>query len=135
MNPLIKGDKNAIELFRKAFPETKFRKVYIKQFRGIMSLNSYWSSGYRDYFIILEIATGRTMASIPQNGTPFDGKNLELSALPLGFCLAVHHYAGCSQYGSLYFNEGDMVKMLGETAQPVNPLSHPPGQQDTNENI
>jgi hypothetical protein len=110
--PPIKADRHSLDLFRKAFPDTKFRKVYIHEFKGPKSLNSYWDSGYRDYFLLMEIASGRIVSTIPQNGTPYDGKNLELSALPSGFVLAVHHYAGCSQYGSLYFNDADMVKML-----------------------
>jgi hypothetical protein len=113
MTPSFKTtDCHALRLFASAFPKTRFRKVRIHAFKGPMSLNSYWDSGYRDYFAVVAIANGRPLGSVPQNGTPFDGKNLELSDLPSGFALAVHHYAGIKEYGSLHLNPADLTPML-----------------------
>ena len=110
------NDRGLIALFRAAFPRTKLRKIYVKEFKGPHSLNSYWDSGYRDYFQILRLADMATVASVPQNGTIFDGKNLELSALPEGFALVAHHYCGSTEYGSIYFNPENLVKFLPASA-------------------
>lgn len=112
MNPIATNDKQALELFRRAFPETSFRNLTLEAFAGPMSLNSYWDSGYRDYFRILHVESGKTVSEIPQNGTPYDPANLVLSALPVGYALAVHHYAGDRETGTLYFNSADLVTMI-----------------------
>ena len=112
------SDKNAMAIYRRAFPTTNFRSLTVKEFRGPKSLNSYWDSGYRDYFTIVPIAAGaEPLKEIPQNGTPFDGKNLELSELPAGFALAVRHYAGTRQYGTLYLNSDNLTRMLPAPAE------------------
>ncbi len=110
--PIKTNDKHAVALFRKAFPDSKLRKIYIQKIHLPRSLNSYWDSGHRDYFQIVEIATGKHIGKVPQNGTPYDGKNLELSELPIGYVLAVNCYAGTQMYGYLEFNEADLVKMI-----------------------
>jgi hypothetical protein len=76
----------------------------------------YWDSGCRDYFQIVRISDGQPLASIPQNGTPYDGKNLELSALPEGYAVAMHVYSGSNQYGYLYLHADNITKMLPESA-------------------
>ena len=112
MNPIYTSDKAALAVFKTAYPETNFRSIQVQQFSGPMNLNSYWDSGYRDYFVLVDIATGQVRAHVPQNGTPFDGKNLELSELPSGTALAVHHYSGVRQSGTLYLNAADITPML-----------------------
>lgn len=112
MELIYTTDKFAVELFRSAFGGTKFRKIRLQEFRGPMSLNSYWSSGYRDYFKIVRIADGANLADVPQNGTPFDGKNFELSELPAGYAVAVHSYCGVRQYGALYLNAANLTPLL-----------------------
>jgi hypothetical protein len=122
MSTIQTTDRHALQVFRSAFPDTKFRKLHVSPFKGPMSLNSYWDSGYRDYFVVVEITTGKTLANVQQNGTPYDARNLELSELPSGFALAVRHYAGTRQYGTLYLNPADITPMLPapvEVAQPA----------------
>lgn len=111
-SPIKTTDRNVMSVFRAAFPSTKFRAVRVTEFRGPQSLNSYWDSGCRDYWQIVRLSDLQPIASIPQNGTPYDGKNLELSELPAGFALAQHVYSGCNQYGYLHFNAADLVKQL-----------------------
>lgn len=60
--------------------EYRGRNVKFKEFRSGMSLNSYWDSGSRDYYYYVNVLTGNCV-TIPQNGTPFDGKNLKTSDL------------------------------------------------------
>lgn len=106
------SDSVALAIYRRAFPETNFRSLTVRAFRGPMSLNSFWDSGYRDYFVIVPIDGSAPLATVPQNGTPFDGKNLELSQLPEGFAVAVHHYQGSRQRGTLHLNAENLTKFL-----------------------
>lgn len=111
MNQIATNDRHALALFASAFPQTKFRNLTLREFRP-MSLNSYWDSGYRDYFKLVRLDTGAPVASIPQNGTPFDGANYELSALPEGIALCVHHYQGTRQSGTIYLNPVNLAPLL-----------------------
>lgn len=106
------NDKNLIALFRRAFPASKTRKIYVKEFHGPQSLNSYWNSGCRDYFQIIDLSNMQPVGSVPQNGTPYDAKSLSLSELPEGYALAVHHYSGTLVYGSIYFNQANLTRFL-----------------------
>lgn len=115
-SPIYTSDRNAVELFRAAYPESNLRTVKIRRFVGPMSLNSYWQDGSRDYFRIMR-TDGTPVHTVEQNGTPFDGKNHELSQLPAGNVLAEHSYFGNAQYATLYFNEADLVKMLPPTVE------------------
>lgn len=58
----------------------KGRTVRQAEFKPGMRVNSYWDSGYRDYWYIINIRTGG-MREIPQNGTPFDKLDLRCDAL------------------------------------------------------
>ncbi len=112
MNTITTSDPSAMAIFRRAFPSTNFRSINVEAFRGPMSLNSYWDSGYRDFFAVVRISDGELLTKVAQNGTPYDGKNYELSALPDGYAVAVHHYAGQRQTGSLYLNAANITAML-----------------------
>lgn len=106
------NDRNLIALFKCAFPASKCRKIWVNEFHGPKSLNSYWDGGCRDFFQLLDLNTLRQIGSIPQNGTPFDGQNLSLSALPEGYALCVHVYSGSNVYGQIYFNAANLTKFL-----------------------
>lgn len=94
MKTIFSNDASALAIFHRAFPETNFRELRIHEFCGPMSLRSYWDGGCRDFFQVIRISDGASLAGIPQNGTPFDANALELSALPEGFAVAVHSYSG-----------------------------------------
>jgi hypothetical protein len=51
-----------------------------RDFMPGMRVNSYWDSGSRDYWFIVNIRTFANKA-IPQNGTPFDKLDLTCDAL------------------------------------------------------
>jgi hypothetical protein len=56
------------------------KPVGAADFRPGMRVNSYWDSGCRDYWFLINV---RTFAcrEIPQNGTPFDKLDLTCDAL------------------------------------------------------
>lgn len=112
MNPIYTSDATALSVFRRAFPRTNFRSLAVYEFRGPKNLNSYWDSGYRDYFAIVPLVGNGPIKQIEQNGTPFDDKNYELSELPEGYALAVHHYSGTRQSGTLYLSKENITPML-----------------------
>ena len=69
----IKGIKRAVGY--------KGRKpVGAVEFRPGMRVNSYWDSGSRDYWFLVNVKTF-ACREIPQNGTPFDKLNLTCDAL------------------------------------------------------
>ena len=45
-----------------------------------VSVNSYWSGGDRDYWYLINLATG-VSKEFPQNGTTFDRLNLSVESL------------------------------------------------------
>jgi hypothetical protein len=112
MKTIYTNDRAAMEIFGRAFPSTNFREIRVCEFYGPMPLRSYWDGGCRDFFRVVRISDGVSLASIPQNGTPFDDASLELSALPDGFAVAVHTYSGQRQFGALYLNAANITPML-----------------------
>jgi hypothetical protein len=58
----------------------KGRKVHELEFESGMSLNSYWDGGSRDYFWFVSL-NNLHATQVKQNGTPFDGLNLETDKL------------------------------------------------------
>jgi len=56
------------------------RTVRMAEFKPGMSVNSYWDSGSRDYWYLINRKT-LAFREIPQNGTPFDKLNLTCDAL------------------------------------------------------
>jgi len=112
MNPIFTSDRHALALFASAFPDTRFKSVKLYALAGPMSLNSYWQDGYRDYFKFVNLSTGQTVASVAQNGTPFDGANYELSTLPEGFAICMRSYMGTRESGTIYLNAVNLAPLL-----------------------
>lgn len=63
------------------------RNVKHKDFVPGLNLNSYWDSGCRDYFYYVNLVTGASR-EVPQNGTPFDRKNLTAETLDVNEVIA-----------------------------------------------
>ncbi len=112
MKTLFTNDPTALAIFRRAFPDTNFRELRLCEFAGPMNLRSYWDGGCRDFFQVVRISDGTSLAAIPQNGTPFEAAALELSALPEGFAVAVRTYSGQRQYAALHLNPANLTPML-----------------------
>lgn len=55
------------------------RNIKLEPFHP-MSLNSYWDGGSRDYFYFINLYNF-TVTTVPQNGTPFDRKDLRADNL------------------------------------------------------
>lgn len=82
----------------------KGRKVIVEAFRP-MSLNSYWDSGSRDYFHFVDLNTFQ-VRTVPQNGTPFDHKNLKADTLEANTVLVeTSIFQGKSTAARIYFNQ------------------------------
>lgn len=80
------------QIARAAFPDYTGRKFRVEALAGAKRLDSYWSGGSRNYFVLLSLATMRQVA-LPQNGTPFDAVGtLELRELPINCALVEHCY-------------------------------------------
>lgn len=75
-----------------------------------MSLNSYWDSGYRDYFKFIDLTT-RELRTVEQNGTPFDGKNYKLNELPENVAL-VRIAHGRAETCTIFFRADQISKLL-----------------------
>ena len=56
------------------------RNYRLAEFKPGMSVNSYWDSGSRNYWYLVNRNTF-AIKEIPQNGTPFDRLNLTCDAL------------------------------------------------------
>lgn len=111
-NPIYTSDPQALAIFRRAFPATNPRTVTLSEFTGPRSLASFWDAGNRDYFAIVRISDGETLASLPQNGTPFDANAFELSALPEGYTLAVWSRSGGREFYRLELNRANLTPLL-----------------------
>ena len=83
------NDPHAEQIVRAAYPGATGRKIKIEAARGALNLSSYWSGGSRDYFVVINLATMR-QATIPQNGSGFDGETFRVSELPEGFAVIKH---------------------------------------------
>jgi hypothetical protein len=111
---MITTDKVSLNLARNTFGDSfKGREVEIGQFPSHgMSLHSYWESGHRDYFKIVELQTGTVQHSVQQNGA-LDGKDFRLSALPEGFALMRLSYRGRHPTRvTIFLNPINMTKLL-----------------------
>lgn len=60
------------ELVKLAFPDYRGRKITETIETRPVDVTSYWDGGSRDYFVAIDLRTGR-IAPIKQNGTPYDG--------------------------------------------------------------
>lgn len=85
------------------------RRLSAEVFRP-MSLNSYWDSGYRDYFKFFDLLT-RDTKTVEQNGTPFDGKNYKVSDLPENTAL-VRIAHGKIETCTIFFRADQITKLL-----------------------
>ena len=74
-----------------AFPGYSGRTYKEQALDGPMSLESCWSGGSRDSFVLLNLDTLKTLP-IPENGTPYanGGRTYKLEQLPEGAALVQH---------------------------------------------
>jgi hypothetical protein len=73
------------------------RNLVYAVFRPGMRVNSYWQSGYRDYWFVVNPRTG-ACKEIPQNGTPYDKLDLSLDVLAEGEILVRKSVHGSKEY-------------------------------------
>lgn len=96
-----------------AFPSYTGNKFSVDTISGTMRLDSCWSGGSRDYFVLIDMVSGRTIP-IPENGTPFsnNGQIFTLDALPLNIALVQHTIACGKDLGITIFVSADNLSRL-----------------------
>lgn len=104
-----------VAMLQKTFPSYSGNKIQIKLFKGPMGLNSYWDSGSRDYYVILEMATGKLL-EIGSNHPTFEpGKLNHIDGLLPGFLVAKHTiFCGKDMGVTFFLNSENLTPLLPE---------------------
>jgi hypothetical protein len=76
------------EIAKLAFPDYTGKKFKVEAFQGPMRCDSYWSEGSRDYWVVLNLETGKS-EPIPENGTPFSNGGKVSQELPINGALVL----------------------------------------------
>lgn len=97
-----------------AFPSYHGKTFSVEPLTGPMRLDSYLSGGSRDYYVMIDLASGRNIA-IPENGTPFSNGgqvfNLE-NGLPDGVALVQHTIFSGKDLGiTVYVSPNNLNRM------------------------
>ena len=71
------------------FPGYTGRSFQVKPFSGPMRLTSCWEGGSREYWAVMNLATGASGA-VPENGTPFTPQLAEVKELPINGVIGLH---------------------------------------------
>lgn len=128
----LKSNPDVARVIRVANPSYKKRQAFVSAFSGHgVSINSYWDSGSRDYFAVVELAT-MTLRPLPTRAHPFfevaarglastenetvavdHVGNITLKVLPEGFAL-VRTGVFCGKPGTahVYLNPANFAKLL-----------------------
>lgn len=57
-------------IVKHCFPNYKGRTFNKRVSQPGMNMRSYWNEGSRDWYVVVELATGKK-SSVPENGSPF----------------------------------------------------------------
>ncbi len=101
--------KEVVEVALKLFPSYSGRKFEVRVFQGPQRLDSCWSGGSRDYWALINLATGK-MGFVPENGTPFTDQIGELQSLPLNCVLGCHTIFCGKDLGITLYVHPDNIK-------------------------
>lgn len=103
-------------LVRTAFPGYSGKRFTVETFSGPMVLNSYWSGGSRDYWALVNMATGKVF-TVPENGTPWTNpRGFKVGRLPLNLAL-VRHSKGHYESTCVYVSPENISKYLPAPAE------------------
>ena len=67
----IRPQRFALEVVRRLYPDYRGRKYQV-ELHDSVTLDSHWEGGSRSYYAIVN--RSGAFVSVPQTGTPFDGK-------------------------------------------------------------
>lgn len=96
----------------RCFPGYSGRTFKVEAFQGPKRLDSNWSGGSRDTFVLLNIGSDKS-AHVPENGTPFTMQFKELTELPLNCVLAEHSiFCGKDMGITLYVHPDNLTALL-----------------------
>lgn len=104
------NDNEALRIARTAFPQFTGKSVEVEEFKGPMRLDSYWSGGSRDYYVLVNLETYK-VAEVPENGSGFIDKTYQMSELPQNLAV-VNYHIGIHKSVTIYVNKENMIKML-----------------------
>jgi len=107
-------DPEVIRIAKAAFPSYNGKTFCVSEFTGPMRLDSSWEGGSRSYFVVLDLASLRSI-TIPENGTPFSngGKIERISELPVNAAVIEHClFCGKDLGIRIYVRPENMAKML-----------------------
>lgn len=113
-NTICTNDPEVIRIALAAFPDYRGRTFEVTQFAGPMRLDSCWSDGSRDYYVLLDLGTLRSIP-IPENGTPFSngGQIMRLGELPVNAAVVQHIIFSGKDLGiRIHVRPENMTKML-----------------------
>lgn len=98
------------DIVNRAFPEYTGRDFVVKTFDGPMQLRSYWDEGSKDYWVIMNLANGKSKR-IPENGSIQNPKVYKISKLPPNF-VVVNYFTGRIKRVTVYVGQENLTKML-----------------------
>jgi len=104
-------DSEAIRIVSAAFPGLPTKQIRIVPFRP-MRLDSNWSGGSKDSFVLIDLETFKH-AAIPENGTPFSSAPYHIDKLPTNIVVVEHTiFCGKNLGFRIYVNSENLGKYL-----------------------
>jgi hypothetical protein len=112
-------DIEALNMVKLVFPDFNKREVSIEEFHGPMRLDSYWDSGSREYWAIINLANKKHKV-VPENGTPFSngGKIYRMAVLPKNLAV-IKWKKGGYEYAAIYLNKENMNQLIPQTTEEI----------------
>ena len=107
------NDPSISRIVYAAFPDFEKRgDVRIETFRPGMNVDSYWSSGHRNYWVIVELSSLKACEG--RETGPYQGfsDHATLDTLPQNAALVCRTFSGSLQYITIYVNQESLAPLL-----------------------
>ena len=110
MQSFVTQASEAMALVRRAYPDCTKNCVTIYPCDENTEHNcaSYWDSGYRDYFMFVELATGQQKQAPQQSMFDRKVEGLDKVKLPRGTVIVVQHFMGTGKSVSIRMRQEDL---------------------------
>ena len=96
-----------------AFPDYTGRKdIGVELFRPGMNVDSYWSSGHRDYWSVVEMTTLHTQSGRETGSYQGDTDSKTLDNLPSNCALVCLTFSGQYKYVRIFVNAENLTPLL-----------------------
>lgn len=102
--------QEALDLCKLAYPEFNKKSVCVCPCSPETEHNcsSYWSEGWRSYFIFVDLATKKQVEAPQQSAFDKKVEGLDRVLLPKGVVIVVHHYMGVRENYSIIIRSDDL---------------------------